>query len=133
MANNKNAQGAKKSTNNELVNRFNSVKPQVRGLQINKETNIEKGELSIGSQVIEFNREAYRQKELSPSQKAWIDQLDENDCLVPVCISNPTGKFPFSTWLSTLKGLDGVTADNDKLSVKQGNKYKIMNGVLMIV
>ena len=105
----------------------------MRGLQINKETNIEKGELSIGSQVIEFNREAYRQKELSPSQKAWIDQLDENDCLVPVCISNPTGKFPFSTWLSTLKGLDGVTADNDKLSVKQGNKYKIMNGVLMIV
>lgn len=118
---------------NELIKRFNSVKPQIRGLQISKETSIEKGELSIGTQVIEFNREAYRQKkDLSPSQKAWIDGLDESDCLIPVCITNPEGKFPFSTWLSTLKGLEGVTADNDKIIVKQGNKYKIMNGILML-
>ena len=123
---------AKQSNENELIKRFQSVKPQVRGLQIGKDTNIEKGELSIGSQVIEFNRDAYRRKELSPSQKAWIDGLDEADCLVPVCISNPEGRFPFSTWLSTLKGLEGVTADGDKLIVKQGNKYKMTSGILML-
>lgn len=123
---------AKQINENELVKRFQNVKPQVRGLQIGKDTNIEKGEMSIGTQVIEFNREAYRRKELSPSQKAWIDGLDESDCLVPVCISNPEGRFPFSTWLSTLKGLEGVTADGDKLIVKQGNKYKMLNGVLML-
>ena len=122
----------KQSNENELIKRFQSVKPQVRGLQIGKDTNIEKGELSIGSQVIEFNRDAYRRKELSPSQKAWIDGLDEADCLVPVCISNPEGRFPFSTWLSTLKGLEGVTADGDKLIVKQGNKYKMTSGILML-
>ena len=123
---------AKQTNENELITRFKSVKPQVRGLQISKETNIEKGELSIGTQVIEFNREAYRRKELSPSQKAWIDSLDENDCLIPVCIYNPDGRFPFSTWLSTLKGLEGVTADNDKIVVKQGNKYKMTSGILML-
>lgn len=124
---------AKQASENELIKRFQTVKPQIRGLQINKETNIEKGELSIGTNLIEFNREAYRQKkDLTPNQRAWIDGLDEADCLVPVCISNPEGKFPFSTWLSTLKGLDGITADNDKIVVKQGNKYKIMNGILML-
>ena len=126
------AKQTNESSANELVKRFKSVKPQVRGLQISKETNIEKGELSIGTQVIEFNREAYRRKELSPSQKAWIDGLDESDCLVPVCISNPEGRFPFSTWLSSLKGLEGVTADGDKLIVKQGNKYKMTSGVLIL-
>ena len=126
------AKQTNESSANELVKRFKSVRPQVRGLQISKETNIEKGELSIGTQVIEFNREAYRRKELSPSQKAWIDGLDESDCLVPVCISNPEGRFPFSTWLSSLKGLEGVTADGDKLIVKQGNKYKMTSGILML-
>ena len=131
MSNKKNADNVN-NVSNELVNRFNAVKPQVRGLQISKETNINKGELTIGSQLIEFNREAYKAKDLTPSQRAWIEQLDSNDCLVPVCISNPEGKYPFSTWLSTLKGLEGIVADGDKLSVKQGNKYKIMNGILMI-
>ena len=127
----------------ELVKRFNLVKPSVGGIKVGKDTRIGKGILSIGTIVTDFNITAYRSRtDLTLNQQAWADKFDENDGFVPCVIASepevidgvnvPAKNVPFNSWLSTLRGLSGVTVDGDKLIVKAGSKYRMEAGVLMI-
>lgn len=117
----------------ELVKRFQAVKPQIRGLRIDKTTNIERGTLTIGTAIVDFDKEAYLARpNLTDSQRKWGGSLDNNDGFIPVVLTNEAGeKFPFNSWLSVIKGLDGVSVSGDKIVVAAGKKFKVTGGVLI--
>ncbi len=122
----------------ELVKRFQAVKPQIRGLRVDKDTDIGRGTLTIGTSIIDFNKDAYLAKDLTPTQRAWGEALDANDGFVPVVLTTepskdvPSATFPFNVWLSVLKGIDGIIAKGDKLEVAAGKKYRVVAGTLMV-
>ena len=119
--------------NEELVKRFQAVKPQIRGLRVDKTTNIERGTLTIGTEVVDFNKEAYLARpNLTDSQRKWGESLDSNDGFIPVVLTTEKGdKFPFNSWLSVIKGLEGVSVSGNKIVVAAGKKFKVTEGVLL--
>ena len=134
----------KEPEKSELINRYNAVVGKPAVLKINKETNLGRGTLTIGTTIVNYDIARYRDRtDLTPNQRAFADNYDENDGFVPCVLDSEAFtdnngkevkavKTPFNQWLSSLKGLEGVTCDGEKLNVKQGMKYRMVNGTLLI-
>ena len=109
------------------------VAAKVARLRADASLNVAAGVLDVNQAFKPFDKQAYLLKSgLKQSQKDWCAELDDNDGVITVTITNETGKYPVAYWLSNFKAVEGVTVDaNDEVIIPAGKKYEIKAGVIL--
>lgn len=94
--------------------------------------NIPAGVLSFAPNYKPFDKVAYAAKSgLKQSQKDWVNELDNNDGIVTVTITNEFGKYPIAYWLSNVKAIEGISIEGDNVIVPAGKKYECKAGIII--